>query len=204
MQQIYALNLWGNNKREFFSGEGSHKKEIVEPYIHAVKKFLQSFKTPISICDLGCGDFNIGCQLLEDSSSYTAVDIVPELILYNKKKYKTEHLKFLALDMAKDEIPKADCVIIRQVLQHLSNHEIIETLKKVGQYRYLILTEHLPNGSFEPNKDIISGQGIRIKKNSGVNLLAAPFNMKVKRTNILLETVLQNNKGVISTILYEL
>ena len=68
----------------------------------------------------------------------------------------------------------------------------------------MILTEHLPIGDFEPNKDIISGQSIRLKKQSGLNLLAHPFYLKVKAEKELLSVVLEHGKGIINTTLYTL
>lgn len=203
MEQIYDLNLWGNNSDNFYSGFGSHNLELVEPYIKVVKEFLTSFNNPMKVCDLGCGDFNVGKQLVNYTKNYIAVDIVENLITYNKEKFKVENLEFKCLDNAKDRLPKADCVILRQVLQHLSNAEILQILPKLSNYRYIILTEHLPLGNFQANKDIISGQGIRIKKQSGVDILQAPFNFKVKSKKELLSLTLENNKGVIVTWLYE-
>ncbi len=204
MQQVYELHLWGENGNEFYSGEGSHNISIVNPYLNSVSNFLMSLNHSVSICDLGCGDFNIGKQLLSMSKTYTAVDIVPELIEYNKSHYLDKKLTFKCIDIAKDQLPNADCAILRQVLQHLSNSEIEQIVQKLYSYRYLIVTEHLPEGNFIPNIDIISGQGIRIKKNSGVDLMAAPFNLKVKKQSILLNTILQDRKGLITTILYEM
>ena len=70
---------------------------------------------------------------------------------------------------------------------------------KLHNYKHVILTEHLPSKPFIPNIDIISGQGIRLKKNSGLNLLETPFNLKVKEKKELLSIELGNNKGVIKT-----
>ena len=50
---------------------------------------------------------------------------------------------------------------------------------------------------------IISGQGIRLKQHSGVNLLESPFNLKVSEEKILGEYVLDHNKGRIVTVLYQ-
>lgn len=204
MQQIYEANLWGKNGDDFYSGEGSHHPNIVVPYVKVVSSFLASFKNPITICDLGCGDFNIGSQLLSFSKEYFAVDIVPELIEHLKKQYPLKEVSFFCLDIAKDELPKADCVIVRQVLQHLSNKEIKEIVSKLYDYKYVILTEHLPIGKFEANKDIISGQGIRLKKKSGLDITKSPFNFKFKKTVVLNNFNLENNKGKIVTTLFEL
>lgn len=203
MEQVYDLKLWGGGNHKFYSGEGSHKGEIVHPYKEAVVSFLASFKNSITVCDLGCGDFNIGQQFVKYAKKYIAADIVSDLIIYNKENFTTNNLEFHCLDIALDELPNGDCAIIRQVLQHLSNAEVIKVVSKLSQYKYVILTEHLPNGDFVPNMDIISGQGIRIKKKSGVNLLEPPFNFKPLKTEELLSIDLGKSKGKIVTFLYQ-
>lgn len=203
MVQIYENNLWGGNQSEFFSGDGSHNPELINPYLETVTSFLDAFETPPIICDLGCGDFNIGKELVKYSKKYIAIDIVPELIAHNKKTFKANNLEFHSLDIAKDKLPAADCVILRQVLQHLSNAEIKSVGEKLYDFKYVILTEHLPEEDFEPNKDIISGQGIRLKKQSGVNLLAPPFNFKVEEKKQLLSLNSTDSKGVVITTLYK-
>jgi hypothetical protein len=202
MEQVYEMKLWGSNNSSFYSGSGSHQLEIVKPYIAAVTLFLTSFKTPITVCDLGCGDFNVGKQLVQHAKKYVAVDIVENLIVYNKKMFKEENLEFYCLDIAKDTLPVGDCVIVRQVLQHLSNKEVQSIVHKLAGFKFIILTEHTPQGNFTPNKDIISGQGIRLKKQSGINLLAAPFHMKVKLEKELIAHDLEDDKGVLVTTLY--
>ena len=200
---MYELNLWGNMQSDFYTGDESNNPMIVKPYLDVVKDFLISFETPISICDFGCGDFNIGKELVNFTKQYIAIDIVPKLIKRNIDTFKFEGLEFQCLDIAVDDLPKVDCVIIRQVLQHLSNAEVQRVVEKLSAYKYVILTEHLPDSEFEANKDIISGQGIRIKKQSGINLLASPFNFKVKEEKQLLKISLKKGEGVIVTTLYE-
>ncbi|WP_420572472.1 methyltransferase domain-containing protein [Kordia sp.] len=202
MEQVYEKKLWGNNNTDFYSGEGSHHPEIVQPYLDAVKIFLTSFEKPLVVCDLGCGDFNIGKQLVAHTKKYIAVDIVANLINHNKSTFTTENLEFHCLDIAKDNLPTGDCALIRQVLQHLSNTEIQRIIEKLVNFKYVILTEHLPEGDFIPNIDIISGQGIRLKKKSGVNLLAAPFHFQIKQEKQLSVVRSANFEGVIVTTLY--
>ena len=204
MEQVYDRNLWGSNDSKFYSGEGSHQPEIIKPYIEVITAFLKSFKNRLTVCDLGCGDFNIGKQLVEHTKKYIAVDIVENLIAHNKETFKVNHLEFYCLDIAKDNLPSGDCVILRQVLQHLSNVEIEAIVNKLTRFKYVFLTEHLPKGDFTPNKDIISGQGIRLKKQSGVNILEPPFNLKVIEEKVLLSVDLGDGKGVIMTSLYKL
>ncbi|MEB8330428.1 class I SAM-dependent methyltransferase [Flavobacteriaceae bacterium KMM 6897] len=202
MEQVYAMNLWGGNKSDFYSGKGSHIPEVITPYIDVLISFLTSFKSPLVVCDLGCGDFNVGKELVKYTEKYVAVDIVTDLIAHNKQKFKEENLEFHCLDIAVDDLPAGDCVLLRLVLQHLSNAEIQSIVRKLSDFKYVILTEHLPEGDFSPNKEIISGQGIRIKKQSGLNLLAPPFNFKVKEEKQLLSVILNDSKGVIVTMMY--
>ena len=204
MQQIYDRNLWGGNSSSFYSGFGSHDPEILLPYLKVVTSFLTSFERPLSVCDLGCGDFNVGKELVKYTQNYIAVDIVPELIAYNKENFKADNLEFRCLDIANDDLPIADCAILRQVLQHLSNAEIKNIVNKLTRFKYVILTEHLPEGDFTPNGNVISGQGIRLKKQSGVNILKPPFNFKVKNAEQLLSVTSKEFKGTIVTTLYTL
>lgn len=203
MSQIYELNLWGGKAVDFYSGSGSHDAEIVNPYLEIITSFLKSHNKKLSVCDLGCGDFNIGKSLIQYTEKYVAIDIVENLIDRNKRLYQEDNLEFQCLDIAKDDLPVADCVILRQVLQHLSNAEIESVVRKLAHYKYIVLTEHLPLGDFIPNKDIISGQGIRLKQNSGVNVLKAPFNLEVKKETVLGKHILKAGKGRIVTLLYE-
>lgn len=204
MEQVYEMNLWGTNESPFYSGEGSHKPEIVDAYIDVVQSFFKSFKNPIIVCDLGCGDFNVGKQLFAQTKKYVAIDIVPNLIKRNTDTFEGGNLEFKCLDISVDDLPKGDCAIIRQVFQHLSNAEIHSILVKLYDFKHLIITEHLPQGDFEANKNIISGQGIRLKKQSGVDILKSPFNFKVKEGKQLLVTPLGEKKGCIVTMHYTL
>lgn len=203
MEQVYAMKLWGDNNSWFYSGDGSHDPEIVDPYIAVLTSFLTSFEDPLIVCDLGCGDFNVGKQLVKYTEKYVAVDIVSDLIMYNKMNFKAANLEFHCLDIAVDDLPSGDCVLLRQVLQHLTNAEIQKIVRKLTDFNYVILTEHLPIGNFTPNKEIISGQGIRLKKQSGINLLAPPFNFKVKEEKQVLSVILKDGKGSIVTTIYK-
>lgn len=204
MEQVYEMKLWGANTSGFYSGIGSHHPDLVAPYIAVLKSFLASFNNSITVCDLGCGDFNVGKELVTNTKKYIAIDIVTGLIAHNKETFKEKGLEFHCLDIAVDNLPAGDCALLRQVLQHISNAEVQDLLNKLKNFKYVILTEHLPAGDFEPNKDIISGQGTRLKKESGLDLLAPPFNLKVKEEKELLSVRLNDCKEVLVTTLYKM
>lgn len=204
MEQIYAKKLWGNNATPFYSGEGSHLPAIVTPYVEAVSTFLRQFDPLLVVCDLGCGDFYVGKQLVSFAKKYIAVDIVQDVIDYNATTYNTSNVKFECLDISTDALPAGDCALVRQVLQHLSNTEIERILNKLQRFRYIILTEHLPVGDFMPNVPIISGQGTRLKKGSGVCIIEAPFYFQAMHTTELVTVVTPDGKSKIVTTLYKM
>lgn len=200
---IYKNNLWGKKKNtKFFSGTGSYQKNIINPYITKVIALLKLHKFP-TVVDCGCGDFNIGKKIYLFTKSYIGLDIVEDLINFNKKKFIHSKLKFITKDITIDKLPKADFFIVRQVLQHLSNNEIKLFLKNIKyKCKFLIVTEHYTSKKNLPNKDIITNFNIR--KDSEILLHKQPFNIKFKSMQKLLEVSARPDKGFITTFVYEI
>ncbi|MEO9512618.1 MAG: class I SAM-dependent methyltransferase [Flavobacteriaceae bacterium] len=186
MSEIYKEKKWGGSQMDFYSGSGSHSRKIVKPYIKTVSSFLKNFENGLVVCDLGCGDFNIGKNLVPYSKRYLGIDIVDDLIDRNKELFKSEKLEFQCLNIVTDNLPDGDCILIRQVLQHLSNEEIKSAVKKLEKFKHVIVTEHIPRGNFIANMEKSTGAGTRLSKNSGVVLTASPFNMNPKKSSQLL------------------
>ena len=68
------------------------------------------------------------------------------------------NVDFRALDFTSEQLPDGDICFLRYVLQHLSNDLIIKFIKLINnKYKYLIVTEHLPNESFKPNIEMQRG-----------------------------------------------
>ena len=202
---IYKNKLWGLDvNKKFYSGAGSHNSKIINPYIEVIKNFLTKLSSPV-VVDLGCGDFNIGSKFLHLTKKYYGIDIVEDLINFNKANFKNEDLVFLKLDITKDPLPQADVCMVRQVLQHLSYENIFSFIKNIkGKYRFLIVTEHLPRGNFKANYDIKISPDIRQLFNSGVVLSKPPFNLKFESSKILLRVDGDVDESIIETILYKL
>ena len=206
-QKIYHDNLWGkDNNSNYYSGEGSRDLYIIENYIFGIRTLLTRLgkNESLNCVDLGCGDFNIGSKIFNYFETYTAVDIVPELIEYNSSKFRNKALNFKCLDICKDELPDGNFVILRQVFQHLSNENISQVLEKITKkYKYLLISEHLPAGKFLANLDKIPGPTIRLsigRNGSGVVITEPPFNMRFEREEIISEVYSGNS--VIKTVLY--
>ena len=187
-QNVYKRNLWGNdNNSRFYSGIGS-RGDSVQVYVHEMSKRLKKHELdlarPLTVVDLGCGDFEVGQALLKEmpDMEYIGCDIVPELIAHNEETYGTDKVSFRRLDIVSDPLPHGDVCLVRQVLQHLSNKEILTFLSRAN-YEWIYMTEGQPvikTGTVNPDKS--AGFDVRFDwktgRGRGVELDRPPFNMK--------------------------
>ena len=201
---IYTKGLWG---QKFYSGPGSHWPPLINAYVDCVKNFLRT-ETKSSanvILDIGCGDFNIGRHFMDDCNTYIAIDTSSQIIKENQKNYKYPRLTFTHLDASTDELPKGNIIFLRQVLQHLNNQKIQELLDKLQSKNshWLILTEHVPAGEYEPNKEHLGTQDqTRLQINSGVKIEKKPFNFQYSQKITLLSYY--GFGGIIETFAYRI
>ncbi len=186
---IYANNVWGNYSaadEKFCSGNGSHDENIIVPYINTLIQLLTNNGIR-NIVDLGCGDFWIMRHVLGTLADnnynffYTGIDVVEELINYNAAHFRYPNIKFICRDFAADDepLPDGDLLIIRQVLQHLSNADIKKILTKANKFKFLFITEHIyDTPDAVHNVDKPTNEHTRLANKSGVYLEHAPFNYK--------------------------
>jgi hypothetical protein len=211
--EIYAKNSWGGDKGEFFSGGGTADESISGAYVDCLKELGKRLELgELHAVDLGCGDMKIGTRISEMFSSYTGVDIVEELVKRHNQSLGTETRRFLHLDIIEDDLPDGDLCMIRQVLQHLSNAQIVKILQKVKKYKYVLITEHnpSPNPGLRKNLDKPHGGDIRIYDNSGIYLEDPPFGIPREQLEVVLEVAGHGYenfsepwmKGVIQTVMY--
>ena len=190
-EKIYLEQRWGANeqqKRQYSSGDGTRDPEAVTKYANAISNFISEFHSIETAIDVGCGDFTVGSKIFSFFKKFTAIDVARNVIAENKRLYGDIGVDFIECDITSGDLPEADIILARQVLQHLSNKDILNFLKNLGdKFRILILTESLSSSKqFKANIDIFTGPGIRIHKKSGVILHAPPFNIKAIETRELL------------------
>lgn len=199
--EIYRGKVWGGSEMDFFSGGGSHDPEVVNPHVQRVREFLASLGQPLTVIDLGCGDFNVGNRLTDLATTYIACDVVGALIERNRQLFVKNNLTFLRLDAIVDLLPQGDVVIVKQVFQHLRNDQIMAILRKMKPFNVWIVCEHLPaTQDFTPNIDKRAGPDNRLGRNSGIVVTAPPFNVTPRREITLCET--PSDGGIIRTVAY--
>ena len=204
--EIYRRKMWGSTaKSAYCSGQGSHYESIVDPYVESVRRFLSEFPHAQKVVDLGCGDFNVGSQLRDCCDQFVATDVVPDLIEHNGRVFAQLDVSFRCIDIISEDLPAGDVAFLRQVAQHLSNAQIMMIIPKLYQYRWVVVSEHLPSADdFVANCDKPPGSGVRVPIGSGVILTEPPFNLRAMEVKPLCDVQLNDMSGVVRTIAYRM
>ena len=154
--RIYAEGTWGRDATGTgTSGTGS-TLEITRQYRAYVEDFIKTHAVR-SVVDAGCGDWTFSSAMNWGDASYLGVDIASDVIEAVRKKHERGKIRFRVGDVT-DELPAADLLISKDVLQHLSNemvHAFIRNNLKKGKYKWAILTNDrgtrigdTPNGGY--------------------------------------------------------
>lgn len=134
--EIYANDSWG-----FGSGHGS-LPSVTKSY----RDFLQSFiadNDVKTVLDFGCGDWQFSKYMNWDGVDYLGVETVDSLVKQNQLAYGKKNIKFAKTPRDLAKLPKADLLIVKDVLQHLESQKISEFISKVlGKYSYSLITNN--------------------------------------------------------------
>lgn len=164
--EIYSHNLWGGT--ESVSGPGSSLRESLN-LINKLPLLFNLFDIR-SILDAPCGDFHWMKHVHLEDRDYTGVDIVKELIEKNTSLYEKEHISFAEKNIIHDSLPKADLILCRDALVHLTNEQVKETIRNFQDSgSTYLLTTHFPG--LEQNRDISAGDW------RPLNLCLEPFQL---------------------------
>ena len=163
-KNIYLKNKWRD--KDSVSGTGSNLEQTKNLKVE-LSNFIQNKKIK-SILDLPCGDFYWMKELNLDKLNYIGADIVPELIINNRKLHSKKNISFEILDLTKDKLPTSDIIFCRDCLVHLSFKDIFKSLENIknSSFKFFITTNFLNR---ETNEDIATGSWRTI------NFYKAPF-----------------------------
>lgn len=165
--RIYESRAWSS--KESLSGTGSEYQYTAK--LRAAMPNLFDMFGIKTILDAPCGDFNwMRHVVLQTHIRYIGGDIVKSLISENNRQYGADDVTFLHLDITSGELPKADMMMVRDCLFHLSyadNLAFLENFTTSG-IPYLFTTTHKPRADFS-NRDIATGD-FRF-----IDLFASPF-----------------------------
>jgi Methyltransferase domain len=187
--EVYRRGLWKTG--DAYSGPGSEGL-LADRYVALVQDYAAKHKLR-TVVDAGCGDFVVGSRLASSFDRYTALDVSPLIIEINKRRYvdlNMQHVSFGVADMTSTAFPQADLILIRQVLQHLTNAQIERILSNLeaSEWRRALITEDVcrPGNNPIPNLDMPSHSArTRIPLGSGVFIDEPPFNRAAKRLAVI-------------------
>jgi SAM-dependent methyltransferase len=167
--RIYLEGTWGKDVAgKGTSGTGS-TLEITREYRAFLEDFMKRH-TVRSVVDAGCGDWTFSQAVDWGDASYLGIDIASDVIAALRNKHEKGNITFQVGDIT-DELPVADLLISKDVLQHLSNplvRKFIRNNLRQGKYKWAILTNDRGSG----NRDVASG-GYR-----AIDLAAPPFEVR--------------------------
>ncbi|MGD0142845.1 MAG: class I SAM-dependent methyltransferase [Rhizomicrobium sp.] len=163
--RIYSNDLWRHG-----SGAGSTEKNTVS-YRWFIQNFIRS-NNILSVVDIGCGDWQFSRLIDWGHTKYLGLD-VSDVVLANTTKFSRPGIEFREMDALTDPLPTAELAIVKDVLQHWGNDDILNFIPKLSAFRMALITNSFhPAGLQDKNKDIPTG-GWRT-----VDLAAEPFKLK--------------------------
>lgn len=172
--------LFSAGRPETLCGAGSTLENTV-----SIRAWLPSIFQELkikSLLDAPCGDFNWMSHTDLSWIDYCGVDFDAEHIAvaarrYSAPGYAPKSKRLFELDIAYDELPRADLVLCREFLQHLPNEhvgQVIQSFRDSGS-EWFLATSH----DNEFNTDIPVAGMFR-----PLNLTKAPFQLPSARQSV--------------------
>lgn len=172
---IYDQKIWTHGDESApLSGHGS-SLQATERLRQALPNVLRRIGAE-TLLDLGCGDFT-WMQHIDLPCNYIGIDIVESVIANNNNDFQSEGRSFIVADFV-EEIPvKADVVLSREVLFHLSFNDSLRGLRNAldSGCSFFLLTS---DASAAFNADIQSGDF------RSLNLEKRPFRLPTPQLRI--------------------
>tara|TARA_S200002703_G_scaffold126666_2_gene113233 strand:- start:2430 stop:3014 length:585 start_codon:yes stop_codon:yes gene_type:complete len=169
---IYLKKIWLNKDGGTESGPGSCIK-YSRKYIDYLMTYIREFEIK-SILDVGCGDLNLMRHVLQDVNinEYLGIDISKVVTDTNIKNYPNYNFKNISLSDSDIIDGEYELCLIKDVLQHMTNDNIVEILSHIYKFKHTIIVNDYKKG----NEDCVNG-GYR-----GLDLTSDPFNLNPKYT----------------------
>jgi SAM-dependent methyltransferase len=163
-EQIYDKNEWGHG-----SGEGS-----LLQHTRGYMAFLQGFlakRGVKTVVEMGCGDWQFSKFIDWAGADYAGYDVVPSVVKSNQDAYAKAGVTFQLYSGNPGELPSADLLIVKDVLQHLNDRAVIALLSQLPRFKFALLTNCIQPRGTTINRDIEDGDFRYI------DLRLPPFNL---------------------------
>lgn len=169
--EIYRCNAWG-----YGSGEGSLERNT-RSYRAFLQKFLKDHAIQ-SVVDMGCGDWQFSKLIDWTGIDYKGFDVVAAVIKANRVAHERGSVTFQQYSGDPNELPPADLLIVKDVLQHIPNALVASVLRNLPRYRYSLITNCIAPIGETVNRDIEAGDFRYL------DLTKAPFRLSAKEVHV--------------------
>ena len=154
---VYERDLWNGG-----SGPGSAPENTVEyrDFLSGYLDVLRALTTDGRVVDLGCGDWRIGELMDWSGVDYVGVDVVPEVVEANRRRDTPDNVSFVCLDALVDDLPEGDVLVVKDVLQHWPNADVLRLLDAAEErFTFTVVTNDVSSKSHpaKVNSDIALG-----------------------------------------------
>ncbi|MBA2257354.1 MAG: class I SAM-dependent methyltransferase [Acidobacteria bacterium] len=162
---ILAENRWRDP--DSASGTGSNLKQT-ETLRRELPAMLARLEVR-TLLDAPCGDFHWLQHVELESVAYTGVDVVASLVAHCQASFGSASRQFMCRNILTDPLPRADAILSRDCLSHLSDGHALTALRnfRASGATWILATTY---PSRPRNWDIVTGSW------RPINLCAAPFN----------------------------
>ena len=142
---------WGKS-----SGGGSDPYHTIE-YRCFLEKFIRMNNIK-SIVDIGCGDWQFSRLMNLDGIKYVGFDVVPRMINRNLKLFSSHSIEFAVMPDNIADVPSADLLLMKDVLQHLPDNVIFEFASKVfSKFKFCLLSNSFVKLNTQKNINVSHG-----------------------------------------------
>jgi len=167
--------------RGWFNGSGSGSlPENTEEYRTFLQDFMRAHNVK-TVLDLGCGDWQSTKLMQWKDLEYTGIDVVHQVIDDVRKTYEAQNVHFICDDVTECDLPQADLVIIKDVLQHWPNETVQKFLTRLKKYKYVLITNtiEVQDTGKQPAAPAIHPINTDIQLGEGrpLDLAKPPFNL---------------------------
>lgn len=171
------------------SGTGS-SLESAAPYIQFVEAFIRANEIQ-SVVDFGCGDWTFSRTINWGKAHYMGIDVVKSVIERNQALYSTPGRQFIHADGISFDLPPADLLLCKDVLQHLTEEDIFLFLEQIKKFKHCLITNDVDHLTWSSTNPPIQRGGAR-----PIDLTKPPFNIPG------VKVLTYNSSGYLKQVLY--
>jgi SAM-dependent methyltransferase len=137
---IYQEAVWGKNEAGVGNSGTGSTEQSTRDYRSLLQRVLAE-KGIRSVVDAGCGDWEFSQLIDWKGIDYKGYDIVASVVEGDKQRFGAPQVQFFVGDIVHDDLPSADLLISKHVLQHLPDKDVQTFLEKqLPKYKYALIT----------------------------------------------------------------